>query len=131
MNLLYRDLLKGILSLVCSVNLWRLLGNNQQPEKQEVNENNKEEAKQRNARYQSEHTGAGVERGAGCDMEVIPHLTLVKCYHLQYNISLRLVKSQIELFSSFFDLKRKSVGKQVKNTAYTAVEGNSVALERC
>jgi hypothetical protein len=74
-NLLYRDLLKGILSLVCSVNLWRLLGSNQQPEKQEVNENNKEEAKQRNTGDPSEHTEAGVERGAGCDMEVIPHLT--------------------------------------------------------
>ncbi len=48
MNQLYRVVLLGICYWVCSVNLWRLLGNNKQPEEQEVNENNKEETKQRN-----------------------------------------------------------------------------------
>ena len=34
--------------MVCSVNLWCLLGKNKKPEDQKANENNKEEAKKGN-----------------------------------------------------------------------------------
>ncbi|MBF8296533.1 MAG: hypothetical protein HW389_3078 [Bacteroidetes bacterium] len=78
MNLLYRVVLLGVVDLVCSVNLWRLLGNNKQPEKQEVNENNKEETEVEKARNRSAHTDAAIEsKTSGC-MWLIFHLIRVK-----------------------------------------------------
>jgi hypothetical protein len=77
-NLLYRVVLLGDVDLVCSVNLWRLLGDTKQPEKQEVNENNKEETEVEEARIRSEYTDTAVEgRYSGC-MWLIFHWILVK-----------------------------------------------------
>jgi hypothetical protein len=77
-NLLYRVALLGVVGLVCSVNLWRLLGNNKKPEKQEVNENNKEETEMERARNRSEHSDAAIDsRASGC-MWLIFHLIWVK-----------------------------------------------------
>jgi hypothetical protein len=77
-NLLYRVVLLGVVDLVCSVNLWRLLGNNKQPEKQEVNENNKEETEVERARNRREYTDATIDsRTSGC-MWLIFHLIWVK-----------------------------------------------------
>ena len=78
MNLLYRVVLLGVIDLVCSVNLWRLLGNTKEPEKQEVNENNKEETEVEKARNRSEYTDSAMgSRTSGC-MLLIFHLIWVK-----------------------------------------------------
>jgi hypothetical protein len=77
-DLLYRVVLLGIIDSVCSVNLWRLLGNTKKPEKQEVNENNKEEIEVEKARNRSEYTYSAIEsRTSGC-MWLIFHLIWVK-----------------------------------------------------
>jgi hypothetical protein len=77
-NLLYRVVLLGVIDLVCSVNLWRLLGNTKKPEKQEVNENNKEETEVEKARDRSEYPDSAMEsRTSGC-MWLIFHLIWVK-----------------------------------------------------
>ena len=74
MNQLYQIVLQGVESLVCSVGLWRLLGNNKQPENQQVTEN-KEDAKQGNRSEWSDFTEAGVDQLHGSDMLEDFHLT--------------------------------------------------------
>jgi hypothetical protein len=70
--------LLGVIDLVCSVNLWRLLGNAKKPDKQEVNENNKEETEVEKARNRSEYTDSAMGgRTSGC-MLLIFHLIWVK-----------------------------------------------------
>jgi hypothetical protein len=64
--------------LVCSVNLWRLLGDNKKPEKQQVNETNKEEAKKGNTRNRAYCTITPVEFNTSGYDWLISHLTKVK-----------------------------------------------------
>lgn len=49
---------------VCSVNLWRLSGDNKKPKKQEAHETNKEEAKEGNTRNRAHYDDALVTRQA-------------------------------------------------------------------
>jgi hypothetical protein len=66
-NQLYQIVLQNIGSLVCSVGLWRRLGNNKQPENQKVTEN-KEEANKGNRPVRPYFAEAGVDQMQGCDM---------------------------------------------------------------
>ena len=91
MNQLYQVVLQGVKSLVCSVGLWRLLGNNKKPENQYANEN-KEDAKQGNRSEWSDFTEAGVDQTNCSDMLEDFHLIKVKCLPLQYSIYFGVVK---------------------------------------
>jgi hypothetical protein len=71
-NQLYQVVLQGVESLVCSVDLWRLLGNNKKPENQEVSDN-KEEAKQGKRSEWSDFTDAGADQLDCCNMLSISH----------------------------------------------------------
>jgi len=76
---LYQVVLQGVESLVCSVGLWRLLGNNKKPENQEAADN-KEEAKQGKRSEWSDFAEAGADQVDCCDMLSFSHFRLVKCY---------------------------------------------------
>ncbi len=77
MNQLYRIVLLGFV-LVCSANLWRLLGNDKQPEEKEVTENNKEETKEGNTRARTERGRATLHCIDSGVMALIFHLIQVK-----------------------------------------------------
>ena len=80
--------------MVCSVNLWSLLGNNKQPENQEVTDN-KEEAKQGKRSERSHFAGDGVDQLDCCDMLSFSHFRLVKCYLLNITFLLSLSRGML------------------------------------
>ena len=100
-NLLYLNLLLGVCYVVCLVNLWRFLGNNQQPQKQEVNKENKEEAKNGNAGKRSRERYAIPDQKSLCRMREIFHLPLVKCYYINITILWMLSRVKTHFLLSF------------------------------
>jgi len=89
--------------LVCSVNLWSRLGNNKQPENQEVADN-KEEANQGKRSERPDFAGEGVGHQLECcDMSSFSHFSLVKCYLLNITFLLSLSRGMLGT-SPFFVL---------------------------
>ena len=81
-----------MLCVVCSVNLRCLLGYNNKPENQKVNENNKEEIKKGSNGNWSQDTACGIDQIACCDICVNSHFTLILSSLYEYKRFSELVK---------------------------------------
>ena len=87
--------------MVCSVNLWSLLGNNKKPENQEVTDN-KEEANQGKRSVRPDFAECGVGQLECCDMLSFSHFRLVKCYPLNITILVSLSRGNVGNSSLFY-----------------------------
>jgi len=84
---------------MCSVNLRRLLGKNNKPENQKVNENNKEEIKKGRGGNWSQNTACGIDQKACCDMFARSHFTSIQSSPINIGYLFDLSRGKLNYFA--------------------------------